>query len=331
MQDNANIVVLSPLPEGDIFLSTPVALTLKANYPNSHIIYWTQNDLCPLLLSSSPYIDETVEYDPYTSMRNKSESIKLFGANILIDLTLSKESQSFVIPKNVKVYTLPKKILSKKHVVETYLSTIMPFCPKLPPKLFPTIYPDFLAKSAIAELIPTKDLRTKPFIVLAPSVPKDYPSRAWLEDGWTYLLEHLIAERKFTPIIMGSENDAEFCRKLIKNNESSAVNIAGKTDLLQSSAIIKASLATIACDSLFAHLSVCIGVPVIGLYGPTNPIERGPYGFNDLVLNQNSDCRCKDQMSCQFVLPEDPGDCMHRIMLAEVLEKLEIVLKTNST
>lgn len=38
------------------------------------------------------------------------------------------------------------------------------------------------------------------------------------------------------------------------------------------------------------HLSAAVGTPVISLWGATNPVRTGPYGYDDLVIRGEADC-----------------------------------------
>ena len=40
----------------------------------------------------------------------------------------------------------------------------------------------------------------------------------------------------------------------------------------------------VAGDTGPLHLAVALGTPVVGLYGPTDPVRNGPYGKDDVVV-----------------------------------------------
>ena len=69
-------------------------------------------------------------------------------------------------------------------------------------------------------------------------------------------------------------------------------------------------------------MAVAVGTPVIGLYGPTLPKRSGPYGYADLTIDQSSSCRCLEHKVCQVSGRELPGECMERIMLSEIIQRL---------
>ncbi len=52
----------------------------------------------------------------------------------------------------------------------------------------------------------------------------------------------------------------------------------------------------------------------------------GPYGYNDLLIDQSSNCQCPGLKFCTFTNPGQSGECMSRIMLPEVIEKLNEVI-----
>ena len=54
--------------------------------------------------------------------------------------------------------------------------------------------------------------------------------------------------------------------------------------------------------------------------------EAGHTVAKILILDQSNRCRCKGLKFCTFVNKDEAGECMSRIMLSEVIEKLTQVI-----
>lgn len=100
------------------------------------------------------------------------------------------------------------------------------------------------------------------------------------------------------------------------------IHPAGISDTLMSTPV--------APDCGLLHLSVAVGTPVVGLYGATSSHNRGPCGYADLVIDRNDRCQCEGFHSCYNAGIAGPGDCMHKIMLEEVVAKLKVAINYDS-
>jgi heptosyltransferase I len=60
---------------------------------------------------------------------------------------------------------------------------------------------------------------------------------------------------------------------------------ASALDVLSMAALLSVCRCLVAPDTGALHMACALGVPVVGLYGATNPLHTGPYGFLDTVVN----------------------------------------------
>lgn len=102
-------------------------------------------------------------------------------------------------------------------------------------------------------------------------------NRLWSVDQYIALGQALIkANTAIRIVVTGTKNEA-FLAKQFQQAVPSAINLVGKTsakdifDLMQDMALF------IAHDCGVFHLASASEVPIVGLYGPTDPILAGPY------------------------------------------------------
>lgn len=55
-------------------------------------------------------------------------------------------------------------------------------------------------------------------------------------------------------------------------------DVAPATDLRELAALLQGAAAVVGGDTGPLHLAAALGTPVVGLYGPTDPLRNGPYG-----------------------------------------------------
>ncbi|MGH9549389.1 MAG: glycosyltransferase family 9 protein, partial [Terriglobales bacterium] len=253
--------------------------------------------------------------------------------DLFIDLADNTKSHAMTMFTRAKVFRykkLPSDTRPIRHATANFLDTIAPICKEYPEPLFPTIFPEAIADHVLEPLWQEGELPPMPLIGIVPGVGKLRPHRAWLQDGWTYLLEHILTWQSHLPVLIGGPDEEELCTELSNNVGGHCLNTAGKLSLVETAAVLKRCRIVVSGDTGPAHVAIAAGTPVVGLYGPTYPQRSGPYGCMDLVLDQSEACRCHELKSCRFVNPQSPGECMSRIMLFEITEKLKQVLHPDS-
>src|ERR1700735_4751563 len=108
MQSFGNIVVFHPAAIGDAMLASPVAATLKLNYPGAKLTYWTHKDLRQLLLGLCPSIDDVVDYDREAGILELIKTARNLRADLFVDLAGSFKSLIMTWPTKSKVLRYEK-------------------------------------------------------------------------------------------------------------------------------------------------------------------------------------------------------------------------------
>jgi ADP-heptose:LPS heptosyltransferase len=310
-------------------LATPIATSLKMNYPAAKLTYWTHPELRSMLLGLCPSIDEVVDYVRDANVFQLGKTFEELRPDLFIDLANSTKSKAITWLARTKVLRYEKQnpnVTPIRHAAINFLDTVRPVCPELPNPLFPTIFPDALVDQTLAPFLEEQQRFDLPMIGIVPGVGKHRPHRAWFEDGYAYLLEHIFNLGTHQPVLIGGSDEVDLCDRLNAHVGHKCLNLAGRLSLSQTAAVLKRCVIVISGDTGPAHIAVAVGTPVIGLYGPTYLERSGPFGCADLCLSQTAACRCQSQKHCLYAAPNEGGQCMRRIMLTEVTEKLRLAL-----
>jgi ADP-heptose:LPS heptosyltransferase len=326
-----NIVVFHPAAIGDAMLATPIATALKMNFPAAKLTYWTHPDLRPILLGLCPAIDEVVDYVRDANIFQQYKTFESFKADLFVDLANSPKSRAMTWMSRMTILRYEKQAANAtpiRHAAINFLDTIRPVCNEFPNPIFPTLFPDVLVDRTLDPLLAHEDIQHTPLIGIVPGVGKHRPHRAWIEAGYQYLLENILSGETHLPVLIGGPDEEELCQRLHDSVSSTKrfLNLAGKLTLPQTAAVLKRCAIVVSGDTGPAHIAVAVGTRVIGLYGPTFPERSGPFGNSDLCLDQSNSCRCHNFKCCQFTPAKLPGECMNRIMLVEVIERLNSTL-----
>lgn len=128
--------------------------------------------------------------------------------------------------------------------------------------------------------------------------------------------------------IFGSEKDkgsANEINKILgryKELGQKAINLCGKTSLSQAIDLLSVSHAVISNDSGLMHLAASLAVPVVGVYGSTDPNFTPPLGKNTRITTLNLTCSPCFKRDC----PLGHNDCMEKLMPEEVALSLQRLL-----
>jgi len=118
------------------------------------------------------------------------------------------------------------------------------------------------------------------------------PSKCWPMKHYAELGRQLTGEGM--PIaVFGSSSEGDLCGKTAAAIGSGAKSYAGKTDLREWAVLMSHCRAIVSNDSGGMHLAAALGVPLVAIFGITDPDKTGPLGERCTVL-QNSDFRDRD-------------------------------------
>ena len=117
---------------------------------------------------------------------------------------------------------------------------------------------------------------------------------------------------------MGSEGEKEICDRVSKTMKQSALNLSGMTSLAGAMALIKRCGFFVTNDSGLMHVAAAIGVPLVAVFGSTDPVATGPRSPNARIVQHETEC-------APCLKPECPEDyrCMLSITPEEVWQEME--------
>ena len=149
-------------------------------------------------------------------------------------------------------------------------------------------------------------------------------TKRWGLDRFAVLGDKLAEEfnaRIVIPWGPGQLPDAEE----IRNRMSREAFIPPATTLRQLGALIKRCSIIVTNDSGPMHIASAVGTPVLGIYGPTDPVLQGPYGDAHVVVrNEGLECLGCNLTACPIGHP-----CMLGLSVDTVLAGVRTLLEKN--
>jgi len=68
------------------------------------------------------------------------------------------------------------------------------------------------------------------------------------------------------------------------------------------------------------HMAVAVGVPVVAIFGPTDPELTGPYGDNNIIIKKSVKCKTCFKKNCKL------QECMNLITVEDVSQAVNIMV-----
>lgn len=123
-----------------------------------------------------------------------------------------------------------------------------------------------------------------PFAALFPGA--SIAERRWGADRFWELADRL-RKGNIAAVIVGGAGDRDDAESI---EQAGALNLAGKTTLAETAAIIARSSLLVSGDSGILHIAVGLGIPTVSLFGPGRAQKWAPRGASHIVINRNLPC-----------------------------------------
>lgn len=326
------ILCIKPRGIGDIILSTIVLENLHYYFPNAQTHYLTE-EFAKDAISSHPLVTKVLSYKKNDSIISIIRSIRKEKYDIVFDLYSNPKTAQVTFLSGAKyrigyayrgrkyAYNIKSEIgrgesHSAEHNLELLRAAEIPIISKKI-KFYLTKNSENFANSLI-----NKKIREDNLIGIIPSGGWD--SKRCPKERWVQIINK-IAEKIYASflILWGSEDleDAQYIISQAKNTI-----LAPKTDLMQLAGLISKCNLVIANDSGPMHLSAALGIPTLGLFGPTDPEKHGPYSENgDYVIKSDLHCIICNKLICPY-----NKECFNELDIDEIISKSIKLLKLNA-
>lgn len=118
------------------------------------------------------------------------------------------------------------------------------------------------------------------------------PEKRWPEEKWRELIQIILTQYPAHEIhLYGTAKDKVITMQIANGfNPEQVVDLAGKTNLVEFAEQLACCLVVVCNDTGGMHLANALGVPVIGIFGPTNPIRTGPLFCSKKIIVQPFGC-----------------------------------------
>jgi lipopolysaccharide heptosyltransferase I len=343
------ILLVKPSALGDVVQALPVAATLHRRYPNIRLD-WLVEEEAAEIVRGHPAVTEVVvsgrrrwlrqlreparilaalgemrrfaadlrrrHYDAALDLQGLLKSalyIQGTRAPIRVGFAEGREGASWVLTH--RVVAPPQPV----HAVERYLALAAAVDATAPVREFHiALAPEdtAVARSSLAGC-------PRPRVVLHPAAR--WRTKLWEVRRWRELAARLLAEG-IGVVLTGSREDEPLAAAITTGLEPMPRSLVGRLGLKPLAAVLRDVDLLISVDSGPMHIAAAMGTPVVGLFGPTDPLRTGPIGAGS-VLRRELSCSPCLQRRCQIA---DTNRCMRDLAVAEVFEAARHLLRARA-
>ena len=125
------------------------------------------------------------------------------------------------------------------------------------------------------------------------------PAKQWPAEHFAAVADSM-AHKGWGIWIFGTEKDSAMAREIQKNCVTICTDLTGKTELLDAIDLISITSAVVTNDSGFMHIAAALNVPLVAVYGSSDPLHTPPLSENAKIERLGLDCSPCFKRECPF-------------------------------
>ncbi len=346
-KDLKNILIIRSGAIGDVFMSTPLVHTLKDSYQDIKLSYLVGEWSKPAL-DNNQHVDKIIAVDDGIIYKKKFfKTLK-----IIHQLRKKKFDLCFVLDKSwhwgifAWLVGIPFRIGfdrfgegfahsqavpfdGSKYELEYYLDLAR----RLDIPVQHTDIEFHLSekdKQFAEDFFKQNKLKTKKVVIFAPGGANnpghEMHVKRWPLENFILLAKNLSAQG-IKIICVGGEQDRIVIEIICSSLKSPVLNLAGRTSISQSIALMSKAHCVVTHDSAPLHMAAAAKTKIIALFGPTSPVRFAPR--ESKVFFKTRGCHGCYSVFTYGTLKSCPvpHECMENIKVKEVLRAVQECLR----
>jgi heptosyltransferase-1 len=144
-----------------------------------------------------------------------------------------------------------------------------------------------------------------------------WPNKRWPPARFAALARALRERRGIASVVLWGPGEEPLAQEIVAAAPGAAV-LAPKTTIADLVALARGSALIVSGDTGPMHVAAALGVPVVGIFGPTRPSRNGPLAAADVTVTRDTTCQCHHLRRCTR-----DRMCLEDIEVDEVLRAVE--------
>ena len=148
------------------------------------------------------------------------------------------------------------------------------------------------------------------------------PAKMWFPRRFAAVGDRLCDAFAARVMLFGSKGDRERAEAVQQYARHPFINLAGTTSLQEAIALIGTCRLFITNDSGLMHLAGALGIPLVAVFGSTNPVTTSPVGEDSIIIHRDVACSpclkkvCPTDFRCMdLISADDVYDAAEQLLL----------------
>ncbi len=336
--DNVNkYLIIGPSWVGDMVMAQSLFIDIKRQHPNAHIDVlapaWTA-----ALIDRMPEVTKLVAANFNHGKLSLGERVRLGK-----ELRAEQYTHAIALPNSLKSALVPwiAKIPKRTGFVGEQRWGLVNDIRKLDKAALPMTVQRFIAlgldkgvsprpiesiaapklvanPEQVSSALAKNNLdRNSPVLALCPGAEFG-ASKQWPASHYAKVAEHYLSQG-WGVWLFGSDNDKAICQEINALSGGKARVLAGQTTLTEAVDLISVASLVMSNDSGLMHIAAALQVPLVAIYGSTDPGHTPPLSANHAIARLDLQCSPCFKREC----PLQHLDCLRTLMPEAVLQLAE--------
>ena len=325
------ILCIKPRGIGDIILSTIVLENLKAAFPHSEIHYLTE-EFAKRSVENNPFVSKILTFNKKYFVLSIIRKVRKEKYDLVFDFWSNPKTAQITFLSGAKYRVGYEKRGRKyaynfigkagtmgEHAAEDNLVLLNAL--NIPIISKRIIYQTTKEEKLFAEKF-RNELSNKDKLLVGIIPSGGWESKRCDPDKWLEICSEIQKKYKAQFIILwgpGDEKDA----KNISEGLNPIPLMSPKSSFGELSGLVEKCDLIIANDSGPMHVSAALGIPTLGIFGPTDPLAHRPYSENSsYVIHSELHCIKCTKLVCPY-----GHECMLELSVEKVMTEVEKLMK----
>jgi lipopolysaccharide heptosyltransferase II len=287
-----SLLIIRPGGIGDAVLLIPAINALKDHFPDIRITVLAEKRNASTF-KLCPHVNEVLHYD------KPKELLKAlrWSYDVVIDteqwhrlsavvarLIRPAISIGYATNEREKLFTHPVSYSHDDYEAVSFLKLLTPLGIEVATEIMtPFFIVPETSRCNSGTLL--ESLQGRPFVTIFPGA--SIPERRWGTERFAAVAQRLSAEG-IAVVVVGGQGEQTDGDRIVAG--SCGLNLAGKTSLTETAAIVEKSSVLLTGDSGVLHMAVGLGTPTVSLFGPGISKKWAPKGAGHVVINKDLPC-----------------------------------------
>lgn len=297
-------------------MTTPALSALKEGFPKAHLTYVVEKPYKELV-AGNPNLDEILILPKNQSTKDFLKILRRIrkeNYDVILDfhggprafLMILFSKAKFKIGYKIKYRKFIYDIILPRsgkdgpiHSAENHISLVKALGVSInapPPLSLPPATAEEVDR--VGKFIQENRLTDSKIVVLHISAGNEF--RHWGTENLLGLIKLLSQKPGIRTVLIGTEEDREAERVLLKEGKAPLTSSVGRLNLRELRELISASSLFVGPDSGPMHIAASTLTPIVAYFGPTLPAHFAPWQAKALLIEKELDCRPCKQKRCLF-------------------------------